>query len=304
MKKILVLNFSQTGQLDQIIDDFLIPFDSIDAEIDRVKIEPKIPFPFPWKGMEFYEVMPETVLEKPIELVAPQFKYDSYDLIILGYQPWYLSPSMPTTAIFENKEFCALIKDKPVVTIIGSRNMWLKAQERVKSFIKKAGGDLIANIPLSDKAPNLISAITILHWMSTGKKDKKWGIFPFPGVSEKDINETHQFGEKVVSAFLTNKYSDLQDHILALNKFNINTNILFIELRAKKLFEIWAKTIIKKGTTAKKRSAWLKIFKKYLFIALFFVAPIVLTVYNIVIRPLIFNKIKRKKEYFRSVKLD
>jgi hypothetical protein len=304
MKKVLAINFSQTGQLDQIIDNFLTPFNNVDVEIDRVKIEPKDPYPFPWKGMEFYNVMPETVLEKPIELISPQYKFQNYDLIVLGYQPWYLSPSLPTTALFENKYFCALLKDKPIVTIIGSRNMWLKAQERVKSFINKAGGNLVANIPLSDKAPNLISAITILHWMTTGKKEKKWGFFPIPGVSQKDINETHQFGEKVVNAISMNSYSDLQDKILSLNKFKINTNILFIELRAKKLFEIWAKTIVNNGTTTKKRSVWLKIFKNYLFIALFFVAPIVLTVYNIAIRPLTFNMIKRKKEYFRSIKLN
>ena len=27
--------------------------------------------------------------------------------------------------------------------------------------------------------------------MSTGKKNRKWGILPFPGVSKKDINETY-----------------------------------------------------------------------------------------------------------------
>ena len=209
MKKVLIVSFSQSGQLDQILDNFLIPFENV--ELDRVKIEPKIPFPFPWSSDEFYSIMPETVLEEAIPLIPPQFKYDEYDLVVLGYQPWYLSPSMPTTAIFENEKFCSLIRNKPVVTVIGSRNMWLNAQESVKSFIHKAGGTLVANIPLSDKTTNLISAITILHWMSTGRKDRKWGIFPIPGVSEKDINETYLFGEKVKKALDDNEYEKLQN---------------------------------------------------------------------------------------------
>lgn len=302
MKKVLVISFSQSGQLSQIVENFLIPFKEVD--VDWVKIKPKDPFPFPWSSEEFYSVMPETVLEEPIQLNPPQFKHDTYDLIILGYQPWYLSPSMPTTALFENEKFCALINNKPIVTIIGSRNMWLNAQESVKSFIKKAGGKLVGNIPLADKTTNLISAITILHWMSTGKKERKWGVFPLPGVSEEDIKETSVFGKIVFNALNNDDYDNLQSNIVKLNKIRINTSIMFIESRAKTLFRIWAKTIKKKGTTPAKKTRWLKIFKRYLFFALFFVSPIILTIYNIVIRPLTFIKIKRKKEYFRSVKLN
>lgn len=300
MKKVLVVSFSQSGQLTQIVENFLIPFKN--TKIDWVKIKPKDSFPFPWSDEEFYNVFPETVLEEPIQLHPPQFKHSDYDLIILGYQPWYLSPSMPTTALFENEKFCSLINNKPIITIIGSRNMWLNAQENVKTFIKKAGGKLVANIPLADKTTNLISAITIIHWMSTGKKERKWGIFPMPGVSEKDINETHIFGALAHKAFEKNNYDNLQNNIVSLNKIRINTSIMFIESRAKTLFRIWANIIKKKGTTPAKRKRWLKIFKRYLFFALFFVSPIVLTIFNLILRPLTFVRIKRKKEYFRSVK--
>ena len=302
MKKVLVISFSQSGQLTQIVKNFLIPFKETD--IDWVQIRPKDPFPFPWGDEEFYNVFPETVLEEPIQLHPPQFKYNEYDLIVLGYQPWYLSPSMPTTAIFENEKFCKLINNKPIVTIIGSRNMWLNAQESIKILIKNAGGKLVANIPLADKTTNLVSAITIIHWMSTGKKERKWGVFPLPGVSDKDINETNIFGEIVIKSLESGCYDNLQNNIVALNKIRINTSIMFIESRAKTLFRIWANIIKKKGVTPSKRKRWLKIFKRYLFFALFFVSPIVLTIFNLILRPLTFVRIKRKKEYFRSVKLN
>lgn len=302
MKKILVISFSQTGQLDQIVDNFLVSFKDVDAEIDRVAIEPEIPFPFPWNTPAFYGVMPETVLEEPIKIKPIAFKHSEYDLIILGYQPWFLSPSMPTTSILQDEQFCKLIKDKPVVTILGARNMWLNAQESVKKMIKAAGGNLVANIPLVDKTPNLISVITIVYWMSTGKKNKKWGIFPKPGVSDEDINESHLFGKEVAGSFQNENYTELQNNILKLDKIKINTSILFIESRAKKLFNIWANIIKKKGTTPKKRNRWLTIYRCYLYFALFVVSPIVLTIYTILFRPFTPKSIRRKKDYFCSIK--
>ena len=97
MKKILVISYSQSGQLKQIVDNFLIPFH--DVELDNLVIKPKNPFPFPWDMKSFFDVMPESVLEETIEIETPIFKHEKYDLILFAYQPWYLSPSLPATII-------------------------------------------------------------------------------------------------------------------------------------------------------------------------------------------------------------
>lgn len=301
MKKILVVSFSQSGQLNQIVDNFLIPFKGID--IDRVEIKPVTPFPFPWDTESFYDVMPETVLEEPIAIEDPKFKHNNYDLIIFAYQPWYLSPSMPTTAMLKNKSFKAILKGTPVITIIGARNMWLNAQESVKKMLAEAEAKLVANIPLVDKTHNLISVITIVYWLSTGKKDKKWGIFPYPGVAQQEIDETHLFGAIALKNLNENNFDSLQKDILSLDKIKINTSILFIEARAKKLFTIWANIIKKKGNTTTKRALWLKGYRVYLYFALFIVAPIVLTIYTVIFRPLSLKQIKKKKAYFCALKL-
>ena len=302
MKKILAVSFSQSGQLTSIVDNFLSAFKNVD--IDRITIEPTKPFPFPWDTTSFYDAMPETVLEEPIKINTPPFKHDNYDLIVFGYQPWFLSPSMPATAVLKNEQFCKRLKDTPIITLLGARNMWLNAQESVKQLIQDSGGKLVGNIPLIDKTFNLISVITIVHWLSTGKKTKKWGFLPLPGVSDQDIDETSLFGEIAEKSLQTDDFTDLQKKFLGLNKIHINTSILFIESRAKTLFKIWANTIKKKGTTPKKRATWLMIFRNYLYFALFIVSPIVLTIYTILIRPISLGKIKRKKEYFCSVKLN
>ena len=301
MKYILVISYSQSGQLTDLLSNLV---STIKEEIEYVSVQPKTKFSFPWISHEFFNAMPETVLEKEIELNAIEFKRDKYDLIIFGYQPWFLSPSLPATALLKNETFKKIMKNSPIVTVIGARNMWLNSQESVKQLIKDADGVLVGNIPFIDRNPNLLSAVSILHWMLTGKKEKKYGIFPLPGISEKDILESSLFGNIIQKSLDENRFEDLQKEVLLTNRVTINTNILFIEGRAKKLFKIWANQITKKGSTARKRKTWVNFFKYYLIIALFMVAPIVLVVYNILIRPFFLNKINKNKAYFYGIELN
>ncbi len=63
MKQVLVINYSQSGQLDAILEQFLEPFEGV-AEIDRVTIDLAAPFAFPWNTARFFDAMPESVLEE------------------------------------------------------------------------------------------------------------------------------------------------------------------------------------------------------------------------------------------------
>ncbi|BDS13984.1 hypothetical protein [Aureispira anguillae] len=296
MKRILVISYSQSGQLNQILDNFLKPFETL--EIDRVQINPEKPYVFPWTSAVFFDTMPESVLEEPVQLAPFHLDAPQYDLIILGYQPWYLSPSIPTTSLLQDDKFLSILKNTPVVTVIGARNMWLNAQESVVQQIQDAGGQIVANVPLIDKHQNLISALTILHWMLTAKKERKWGILPYPGVSSQDIAGADTFGQVVYDAFQKGTYDGLQDQILAQNKIAINPSILLIEMRAKSLFRAWAKLIKRKGTDDKKRAFWVGVYKYYLLIALFIISPIVLTFYTLFVRPFIGSKIKKNTTYY------
>ena len=123
MKKILAINYSQTGQLDEIMDEFVSSMTEFD--VDRVKIEMIKKFEFPWTTLDFFDAMPECVNEVPAEISPITYKHKSYDLIILGYQPWFLSPSIPTISLLKNDAFKTVLNHTPIVTVIGARNMWL-----------------------------------------------------------------------------------------------------------------------------------------------------------------------------------
>jgi hypothetical protein len=300
-QNILVIHYSQSGQLTEILENFCKPF--ADSTIEWVKVEAATPFPFPWTTATFFDAMPETVLEKPVPIKPLHFEREQYDLIIFGYQPWFLSPSLPASAILQDESFRKILNGTNIVSILGCRNMWINAQEAVKKQIASAGGKLIGNVPLIDKTSNLISVVTILHWMLTGQKTKKWGIFPKPGVSDEDIQGVSQFGSLLKEKLSANQEDQFQQELVARGGVTIPVSILFIESRAKMLFLIWAKLITKKTENGGNRKFWVNFFKYYLIFALFIVSPIVLTIYHIFVRPFKGQHIKRELAYYRGTQL-
>ncbi len=296
-KKILVIYYTQSGQLGQIADNFSSVFTAAGAVVEKVNVQLQSGFSFPWTAKRFFDAMPESVLGIPSELSPFELKEDSYDLIIFAYQPWYLAPSIPANSILNHPTFRAVVKNTPVVTIVGARNMWLKAQERVKNMLHQMGASLVGNIVLVDKNSNLTSGVTILYWMLTGKKDKMWGIFPKPGVAAEDIANVNLFANTVWQHLNNGNWAALQPALIEQKALEVKTNLMFIEPRATKLFSIWANFIIKR----KNRSAWLVVFKYYLLIALFIIAPIVLIINTLLFKPFLSKSISKKKQYYLAV---
>ncbi len=291
-KKILVVHYSQSGQLTEITDKFVSGLSANSIEKIRVRMQKE--FDFPWTSERFFDAMPESVLGIPAALDSFHPKEESYDLIVFAYQPWFLSPSIPATSILANDEFRNRLKNTPVITIIGARNMWLNSQERVKKVLNECGAKLVGNIALTDKNNNLISAVTILHWMLSGRKDSFLGIFPKPGIADDLIEGMNNYGHIVNDSLHQNDWDLLQKKLVAEGAVEVKSNLMFIEARAGKLFLIWANIIIKK----KNRRLWLIFYKYYLFIALFVLAPIVLTVYMLIFKPFLVASIRKKKRYY------
>ena len=297
-KKILVLYYTQTGQLTEIVNSFITPFTEAGVFVEVVRARPKNDFAFPWTSERFFDAMPETVLAIPSSMEKIELKEAKYDLVVFAYQPWYLSLSIPANSILATDEVKKVLKDTPVVTLIGARNMWLSSQEKLKKILKELGANLVGNIALVDRNQNSISAITILHWMMNGKKDKYLGIFPKPGVSDEDISNTKVFGKTVLEFLQKGNFERLQQQLANQGAVEIVADYMIIEKLAPRLFLLWANFIIKR----KNRAAWLVVYKYYLLFALFIIAPIVLTVNAILFRPFSGKSIREKKLYYQGVK--
>jgi hypothetical protein len=298
-KKVLAIYFTQSGQLGEIIDNFTRPLTASGATVEKVQIQPVNKFPFPWTSRVFFEAMPESVKLIPAELEPFTLKESKYDLIIIGFQPWFLSPSIPVSSLLQHSLFKPFLKDTPVITISGCRNMWINAQEKNKRLLKDAGARLVGNIALVDKHNNYTSLVTILYWMMTGKKDRKWGIFPKPGVSDEDVVNSSVFGETVNENLSSGNWDDLQQKLVVQKGVDVKYHLMFIERKAGKIFNIWSKVIYGK----KNRSSLLVVFKYYLLIALCIAAPLILLVDAIFFKPFLAKRIKRQKQYYSGVEL-
>lgn len=303
MKKILVVTFSQSGQLNEIVDNVTKEMQG-NAEIVVENLQPDPPFPFPWTNIAFWDAMPNAVDLIPTKLKPFSFNPDDdYDLIILGFPIWFLSPAIPITSFLKSHEAAKVMKDKPVLTIIGARNMWVNAQEDIKKMILENGGHLVGNIALRDKANNIASVVTIIYWMMTAKKDKLWGIFPKPGISDKDIADAVRFGKPIKEALDKNNYENLQNNLLKLGSIDLVPNVVFMELRAKKFFRKWSKFIRKKGEYGDpNRIGRLIMFKWYLLIAIFVASPVAIILFYLFL-PLTWWSFRKKLNYFKGVDL-
>ncbi len=300
MKNVLVIYYSQSGQLESIARNIAKPLvDSDQIAVTFHKIELEKPFPFPWNKDAFFDAFPESFLQIPTTLKpVPQEILDKkYDLILLNYQVWYLTPSIPINSFLKSPEAKTLLQNTPVVTINGSRNMWVMAQEKVKNLLKQNNAILKGNIALVDRVGNLISVITIVKWMFSGVKKKYLGIFPLPGVSEKDINESTKFGETIRTCLNENDLDSLQPKLIKQDAVKISSYLVSVDKTANKIFSKWSNFIITKKET---RNKWLKVFNIYLLLAIWIISPIVY-ILHVFTYPLKINRIKKEKQYYQGV---
>ena len=72
MKNVLVIYYSQSGQLKEIAESITHPLiKEENVHVDFYKIELETDFPFPWTGDVFFDVFPETFQQIPSAIKAP-----------------------------------------------------------------------------------------------------------------------------------------------------------------------------------------------------------------------------------------
>lgn len=300
MKNVLVIYYSQSGQLKDIAEQIAVPFlNDEEIHLDFYAIEPQNDFPFPWDNASFFGVFPETFRQIPQEINTPpqNILNTDYDLIIFHYQVWFLSPSLPAMSFLKSSYAKKIMQNKPIVTINGSRNMWALAQEKVKKLLVENQANLVGNIALTDRNINLISVVTIVDWMFSGIKRKAYGIFPLPGVSDKEIKESYKFGEIIKGYLKSNDYKEMQPDLIANGAVEFRWFLISMDKKANKMFKVWSALIFK---FPKQRTTLLKCFKVYLFFAIWILSPIVHLI-ELILFPLRYFSIQKQKKYFQGI---
>lgn len=297
--KILVIYASQSGQLKDILEHLVADMPA-DTTIDFARIELEQPFPFPWSSDTFFDAMPECILQVPsVMKPLPGILMQDFDLVILGYQPWFLAPSNPTTS-FLKSTWAKVLEGKPVITVIGCRNMWLNAQEKVKVELQRLQARLVGNIVLEDRHSNLVALLTIIRWMFKGQKEAS-GWLPAAGVADAEIAAARRFGPPIVQHFRNNTLDLLQDDLLAKDAILLRPNLVIIERRGASQFPKWAKKARAKGGPGDpERKPVIDNFKRLLLVSIFVLSPIS----NLLAKlqtAFSHKKLKREVTYFKGV---
>lgn len=302
MKQVLIIYYSQSGQLLDIAQQMVHPLAKDPKyKLTYYEIKMQNPYPFPWDSASFFNVFPETFAQQPQPLLPPDASlFDvSYDLVLFFYQVWYLTPSLPVVSFLKSTYAQKLLANTPVVTISGSRNMWVMAQEKMKKMLQSHQADLVGNIALVDRHINLVSVITIVDWMFSGKKKNAYGFFPLPGVSAQDIAEADKFGSLIAHHLQENKLTDLQPALIETNAIDVRWFLVSMDKKGNKMFGMWSALLLK---YPKQRKRLIRIFYLYLFLAIWIVSPVVHLIETL-LYPLFYRKIQKEKKYFQGINL-
>jgi len=283
MKRVLVVHFSQTGQLARVARRLVSPLaEANDVELVEETLRPRPPYPFPWPLWRFLDAMPETVLlEAPtLEPLAVRAE-EHFDLVVLAYQVWYLAPSGPMAAFLKSESARRLLRGRPVVTVIACRNMWLLAQETVKRLIQEAGGRLLDNVAFTDQGGTLATFVTTPRWLLTGRRNPFWGL-PAAGVAEQEIARADRFGLALLAALRADREREDAPMLAGLGAARVDPKLIFSERAARRAFSVWSRLIRLGGAPGSiARVPMLALFSVYLVAMILTVVPTSLLVQRI-----------------------
>jgi len=255
MVHILVVHYSQTGQLTRVLRSFLGPLEiNRDVRIDWRELRPIPPYAFPWRFLSFFDVLPESIYQDPSPIESCGIAPDAhYDLIVVGYQVWFLSPSLPIVAFLKSPE-AKVLRDRPVITVVGCRNMWVTAHQAMLGLLRNLGARLVDNVVLTDEGPIWATFITTPWWLLTGNKGPLMRILPEAGISASSIRRSERFGHALNAALRLGKTGE-GPFLRGLQAATVQPLTLLAERIGYRSFRIWGRilrSVGKPGSGARK----------------------------------------------------
>lgn len=298
-KRVLVIRYSQTGQLDAVTERIVAPLRADPGVVvhDEV-LRPVTPNPFPWPFLTFFDAFPETVHLKPAPLQPLMLRGDEdFDLVILPYQVWFLAPSQPITAFLQHPAAARLLQGKPVVTVIACRNMWLTAHAKLTALMAATGARLIDNVVLIDQGPTFATFITTPVWLLSGRKKGFWGM-PDAGLTSGQIAGARRFGLALRDGLQRDAEHGTEPMLAGLGAVEANPKLYISEKAGTRSFYLWGKLIMAIGGPGSAlRRPVVALYVLFLFALIVTVVPVSLTL-QALLRPLFRGALTKMKTRF------
>lgn len=282
-KKVLVLYYSQSGQLASMVEAVTGPLSACEGVDVTVRaITPRKALPYPWPFYAFFDILPETVMLEGCG-VEPLNLDETFDLIILAYTPWFLSPSLPISGFLNTPEAKKLLCGKPVITLIGCRDMWVMAQEAVKQKLEALEATLSDNVVLTDQGRALYTFVTTPRWMFTGRKTP-FLFFPPAGILPAEVKALSRFGERLCDVFKAEAWQKEMPFFRGMGAVKVNGKLIATEKIARRSFKIWSRLIAASGDPKSLgRKAVITVYVVFLVAVILTVVPL-----NLLIKQLLY----------------
>ena len=276
VKKVLAVHFSQTGQAAALLESIVQPLcQQADVALTRITLQPQPSFPFPWPFWRFLDTFPETVYLEPPPLAALPLQGDEeFDLVILAYPVWFLSPPPPLAAFLQDPRAKRVLRGRAVITATACRNMWVMAQQTVKGLLAAAGARHLDHVALVDRGHPLATFITTPRWVLTGRRDAFWGL-PAAGVSEDDLGDASRFGEALLQALRRDDEKRNAPLLAGLGACKVDPALVASEQIGIRSFRIWGRALRALGRPgAPQRRVLLAFYMVFLVSAIITIVPV------------------------------
>ena len=280
---VAVFYYTQTGQALAIARSLCAPLEAAGCRVVTREIRPVTAYPYPWSSEAFFQVFPESRLgiACAIEPVDLSGAVAEADLVLVVGQSWYLSLSTPLHAFFQSPEVRAYLHGRPVVFVNGCRNMWVMTQSETRRYLREIGARYVGFIELHDKAPNLVSVLTIIRWLFYGRKEAT-RLLPAAGVSQRDVADADRFGLVILRTLYDGHWVQLQERLMREGAVTFIPHLYFIERNGYRMWGRWAHFVRHRGGAGDpRRQGRLRLFKAYLFFVLYAVSPFGLLFYGL-----------------------
>lgn len=204
-KRVLVLYYSQTGQTERVLEIVSDELRRARHQVEMVRLNPVEDFRFPWSPFALLGLMIRTYagakLSVALEELPSHIRTGRYDLAVIGYQPWFLTPSVPVRSFLDGPAG-ELLRGRHVVSVITCRSLWKRAYRTFAQKVEDRGATVVDSLVVEDPARQPMNMVTTVFHLLTGQTlDRGFlkRVFPPVGIGEGGLGQARQFGERLAA---------------------------------------------------------------------------------------------------------
>lgn len=202
MAHVLALYTSLTHQTERIVLTVAEALERGGHHVTREKLEPVVPMPLPVPPEMLGRLLKQALTGAwPVVPLQPlRASVDTpYELILLGYQPWYMTPSVPMHSFLKGPQ-AQLLRGRAVIGLLSCRALYARASGLFEQWVSEAGGSVLEQRVWTDQDKRPTNFASLGHMLKHGQDPQSGPLTrllkPF-GVGETGLARAQSYGESL-----------------------------------------------------------------------------------------------------------